>query len=454
MTFHSINPATDEPLGSYPAWGPSELEEALARSAAAAPTWGAMPVTERAARLKHLGEVIQSQRETLAQTITREMGKLIGEARAEVDKCTRGCDYYAAHAARFLAEEPVATDAHDTRVVYEPLGPVFTIMPWNFPLWQVMRFAIPALAAGNTVLLKHAPNVPQCAAAVAELAREAGLPEGVFEVLMIDEAMAAQVIEDERVRAVTLTGSERAGRSVAATAGAAVKKTVLELGGSDPFVVLEDADLEHAVAEAVHSRYQNCGQSCIAAKRFIVLDAVADRFIEAFRAQVEALTPGDPLEEGTRLAPMARHDLRDTLHAQVQDALAKGARAVTGCEPLPGPGAYYRPSILTDVAPGMRAFAEEVFGPVATVLRARDEAEAMRLANDTPYGLGGSVWTGDRERGVRLARALACGMAFVNEVVKSDPRLPAGGIKHSGYGRELSHHGLHEFVNAKTLWVA
>ena len=347
----------------------------------------------------------------------------------------------------------IESDAGRSLVYYQPLGTVLAVMPWNFPFWQVFRFAAPALVAGNTAVLKHASNVPQCALAIESVFREAGFPADTFRTLMISASQVAGVIEDRRIHAVTLTGSEPAGRQVAATAGAALKKSVLELGGSDAFVVLEDADLEMAVSQAVASRYLNAGQSCIAAKRFIVVEAIADRFVERYRKAVEELKAGDPLDEGTTLAPMARNDLRDELHRQVQESVSAGATLVTGGEPLPGKGAFYAPTILDHVRPGQRAYSEELFGPVAIVIRAADEGDAVRIANDSDFGLGSSVWSADSERGERVARRLEAGCSFVNGMVKSDPRLPFGGIKHSGYGRELSHHGIHEFVNAKTLWI-
>ncbi len=397
--------------------------------------------------------MLRRRRDELARLITREMGKLIHESTAEVEKCALACDYYAEHAPAFLADEPIASDAGKSCVAYQPLGTVLAVMPWNFPFWQVFRFAAPTLAAGNTALLKHASNVPQCARAVEQVFREAGFPEGVFRTLMIPAAAVGRVIEDERVHAVTLTGSEAAGRSVAGAAGRVLKKSVLELGGSDPFIVLDDADLEPTVQAAVASRYLNCGQSCIAAKRFILVGSVAEPFLEGLRAGAEALVPGDPLQERTTLAPMARHDLRDELHQQVLDSISAGAAPVTGCAPDTGPGAFYQASILDHVAPGMRAWEEELFGPVAIVIRAEDEEQALSIANASRFGLGGSVWTRDAKRGERMARRLECGAAFVNGMVKSDPRLPFGGIKASGYGRELSRHGIREFVNAKTMWI-
>jgi succinate-semialdehyde dehydrogenase/glutarate-semialdehyde dehydrogenase len=330
---------------------------------------------------------------------------------------------------------------------------VLAIMPWNFPVWQVFRFAAPALMAGNTGLLKHASNVPRSALAIEHLFVEAGFPQGVFKTLMIPAATVQRVIEDPRVHAVTLTGSESAGRKVAAVAGANLKKTVLELGGSDPFIVLPDADLDLAVKNAVASRYMNAGQSCIAAKRFIVTRAVADDFVAAFRDAVAELQPGDPMNETTTLAPMARRDLRDELHLQVTESIAQGAEKVIGCEAVDGPGSYYQASIIDHVKPGMCAYEEELFGPVAIVIRVEDEAEAVAVANSSRFGLGGSVWTQDTARGERLARQVDSGAVFVNGMVKSDPRLPFGGVKASGYGRELSRLGIQEFVNAKTVWV-
>ncbi len=453
MTFRSIDPATGETVHEHPVWDAATLEATLQEAARAAPAWAALPIEQRLGYLSRAAAILRERRDELARLITREMGKLYREAQAEVDKCAWVCDFYAEHAGEFLADEVRESDTRRALVVYQPLGTVLAVMPWNFPLWQVFRFAAPALAAGNTGLLKHASNVPLCALAIEEIWREAGVPAGVFRSLMIRADQVASVIDDPRVHAVTLTGSEPAGRQVAARAGNRIKKSVLELGGSDAFVVLEDADLEQAVAQGVASRFLNAGQSCIAAKRFILVDAVAEAFLERFRARVEALRVGDPMDPATELAPMARIDLRDELHAQVSRSIEQGATPLTGCRPLDGPGAFYAPSILDGVKPGMLAYEEELFGPVAIVIRARDQDDALRIANDSRFGLGGSVWTRDRARGEAFARAMACGSAFVNGMVKSDPRLPFGGIKASGYGRELSREGIREFVNIKTLWI-
>lgn len=453
MPFTSVNPATGEEFFRAEGHQPAQVEAILEDAATAASAWRDTPVEARCRVIDQAARVLKDKRDELARLVTLEMGKLIGEARAEIEKCAAACAYYAEHAPAFLADELIPTDAHRSLVAYQPLGTVLAVMPWNFPFWQAIRCAAPALAAGNTVLLKHASNVPQCALAIERVFEEAGLPEGVFRTLLVDSDAVAGLLADRRVHAVSLTGSERAGRAVAAVAGEHLKKAVLELGGSDPFIVLEDADLDAAVAQGVKSRFQNAGQSCIAAKRFLVVASVAEEFLARFAAAVEALVPGDPLDPGTRLAPMARRDLRDELHEQVADAVAHGADALAGGDALEGPGAFYRASILRGVAPGMRAWREEVFGPVALVISVRDEDEALRIANGSCFGLGGSVWTRDRTRGERLARRLECGAAFVNGMVKSDPRLPFGGVKDSGYGRELSRHGIREFVNAKTVWV-
>jgi succinate-semialdehyde dehydrogenase/glutarate-semialdehyde dehydrogenase len=453
MAFQTINPFTGEILQTFEAWNHERIESTLRQVAAATPNWAATPLPQRCDLLRKAADVLRTRKDTLARLITVEMGKLYTESQAEIEKCALGCEYYAENAADFLKDEIIATDAGKSYVAYQPLGTILAVMPWNFPFWQVFRFAAPALAAGNTGVLKHASNVPQCALAIEDIFKQAEFPDDVFRTLMIRAADVKAVIENPHIAAVTLTGSEPAGRSVAATAGDSIKKSVLELGGSDAFIVLEDADLVDTVKNAVISRFLNGGQSCIAAKRFIVVDAVADKFVPVFKAAVESLKTGDPMEPATTIAPMARVDLRDDLHQQVQDSVAAGAVALTGCEPLPGTGAFYKPSILDKVAPGMRAYEEELFGPVAIVIRAKDEQDALRIANESRFGLGGSVWTQDSARGERVARQLQCGAAFVNGFVKSDPRIPFGGVKASGYGRELSHHGIREFVNAKTIWI-
>jgi succinate-semialdehyde dehydrogenase/glutarate-semialdehyde dehydrogenase len=453
MSFTVINPATGETIKEVPAWDENQIENALAQAAAASPEWQARSFEDRATLMRKAAQTLRDNVDEYAATITREMGKLIGDARAEVEKCASVCDYYAENAAGFLKDTVLESDASNSYVAYLPLGTVLAVMPWNFPFWQVFRFAAPALMAGNTGLLKHASNVPDSALAIEDVFNRSGFPKGVFTTMMIRASQVAGIIEDPRVHAVTLTGSEPAGRQVASKAGDCLKKSVLELGGSDAFIVLEDADLDETVRYAIISRYLNTGQSCIAAKRFIVVDAIAEDFLARFKAGVEALKPGDPMDPNTTMGPMARADLRGELHAQVTDSIAAGAKAVTGCEPVEGPGAFYKASILDGVEPGMRAYSEELFGPVAIVIRARDEADALRIANESEFGLGGSVWTSDTARGERVARQVQSGCTFVNGFVKSDPRLPFGGIKRSGYGRELSSHGIHEFVNAKTIWI-
>ena len=453
MTVETINPATGQVEYRHELMTAAQVDAALAAAQAAFPAWSQLGLDARGDVLRAVGAALRRRRDDLQRTMTAEMGKLRREALAEVDKCADACDYYAGHAAGYLADQAVATEGRRSYVRYEPLGCVLAVMPWNFPVWQVFRFLAPAFMAGNVAVLKHASNVPRCADLIAQVLEEAGLPAGVFGVLHIDNAQAAEVVRDARVAAVTLTGSERAGRSVAGNAGQQLKKCVMELGGSDAFVVLEDADLDRTVAGAVASRFGNAGQTCIAAKRFIVVDAVADEFTRRFVEAAAALRLGDPGDAATTLAPMARQDLRDELHRQVLASIAQGARPLLGCEP-DASHAGYPASILDAVAPGMPAYEEELFGPVASILRVRDEAEAVRVANDTTFGLGGSVWTGDPERGERVARQLQVGAAFVNAIVRSDVRLPFGGTKRSGFGRELAGHGIHEFTNIKSVYVA
>ena len=453
MTVETINPATGKVEYTLELMDAAAIESILAASASAFPAWAALPLQERGDFLRKVGAQLRTRRDDIQKIMTAEMGKLRKEAIAEVNKCADACDYYADHAAEYLKDQPIATEASNSYVRFEPIGCVLAVMPWNFPIWQVFRFLAPALMAGNVAILKHASNVPRCADAIAEVLRDAGLPDGVFAAVHIDNEQAADVLRDKRIAAVTLTGSERAGRSIAANAGDQLKKCVMELGGSDAFVVLEDADLEKTIAGAVASRFGNVGQTCIAAKRFIVVDAIADAFVQRFVEAASKLKLGDPNDEATTLGPMARQDLRDELHKQVQASIAKGAKPLLGCEPDTS-HAGYPASILDHVAPGMAAYEQELFGPVASILRVRDEAEAVKVANDTSFGLGGSVWTGDSERGNRVARQLQCGAAFVNAIVKSDVRLPFGGTKRSGFGRELAEHGIHEFMNIKSVYVA
>ncbi len=457
MTIESTNPADGALIERYSALDSAALLDRVDATAAAAAQWSSEGIDRRAELLRQLAALLRARRDDLAQLITLEMGKLIVESEAEVEKCALVCEHYAEHAARYLADESVESDASRSLVAYQPLGTVLAVMPWNFPFWQLFRCAAPALAAGNTVLLKHASNVPGCALAIDRLFRDAsvqaGVGEDIFATLLIGADAVESVIEHPAVRAVSLTGSDTAGRRVAASAGAQLKKTVLELGGSDAFVVLDDADLDLAAEMAVRSRFMNAGQSCIAAKRFIVVESIAADFMERLRAGVEALRVGDPRDRETGLAPMARADLRETLHAQVRESIAAGAIAIIGGHPEERPGFYYAATILDHVGPGMPAYDDELFGPVAAVIRAADEPDALRIANDSRFGLGGSVWTRDPVRGERFARAMACGCAFVNGMVKSDPRLPFGGVGDSGYGRELWQAGIREFVNQKTIWV-
>jgi succinate-semialdehyde dehydrogenase/glutarate-semialdehyde dehydrogenase len=449
----SINPASGQTLNSFSPDTPEQIETKIAECHASFNTWCQTSLTKRSDLLRSVAKQLKKQQNSLALQITAEMGKLFSESLAEIAKCAWICEYYAEQAEAFLADEIIESDASQSRVIRQPLGTVLAIMPWNFPFWQVFRCAAPALMAGNTVLLKHASNVPGCAQAIERLFEDAGLPEGVFHDLVISSSQVADVIRDQRVHAVSLTGSESAGRSVAAVAGENLKKTVLELGGSDAFVVLEDAAIEQAVSNAMTSRFLNCGQSCIAAKRFIVVDEIADEFVEQLKTAIEQLKPGNPIDKKTTLAPMAREDLREELHQQVLKSLKLDATLLCGGKPVERNGFYYEATLLDNVKPGMPAYHEELFGPVAAVIRVADESQALKTANDSVFGLGGSVWTEDDTRGENFARQIECGCAFVNGMVKSDPRLPFGGIKNSGYGRELSLLGLHEFTNAKTIWI-
>jgi len=454
MSIQSINPATGDVLETFKETSREDLDRFLAAAHAAFLEWRTAPFATRAQRMREAARVLRTRRAEYARTMTLEMGKPIVQAEAEVDKCAWGCEYYADHAETFLAEQPRQTDASSSYVRFEPLGPVLAVMPWNFPFWQVFRFAAPALMAGDAAILKHASNVPRCALAIEAVFREAGFPRGLFSTVLVEAPAVAALIADPRIVAATLTGSDRAGSKVAEQAGRELKKTVLELGGSDPFIVLADADVAAAARTAADARLINSGQSCIAAKRFIVVEPVADEFLERFVDELRSRRVGDPVARETQVGPQARVDLRDALHRQVVESVKRGARLLLGGEIPAGKGAFYPPTLLTAVDKGMPAFDEETFGPVAAVVRAKDEADAVRLANDSAFGLGASLWTRDRARAERLASQVEAGSVFVNGLVKSDPRLPFGGIKRSGYGRELSEYGIREFVNIKSVWIA
>lgn len=456
-TVITRDPATGAEIARHPAFTPAQVEAGLATAHAAALAWGRQPLSVRLAGVRRLAQALRAEARPLAALITREMGKPLAESLGEVEKSATTALYYVEQAERLLADEPVAIDGVEAWVAWEPMGLILAVMPWNFPVWQVMRCALPTLAAGNGLLLKHAPNVTGCALALQRLATEAGLPAGLLSTLVIAEpevpATIERLIADERIAAVTLTGSNRAGAAVGAAAGRAAKKTVLELGGSDAFIVLEDADLDAAVAAAVKARFHNAGQSCVCAKRFIVSAAIAEAFTTRFVERVQALVVGDPTAATTQIGPLARADLRQALQSQVERSVAAGARLLCGGHPLPGPGAYYAPTVLADVRPGMAAFDEETFGPVATISVARDDADAVRLADATAFGLSVSLWSAAPERARHVARQLTTGAVFINAVTASDARLPFGGTRQSGHGRELAAAGLREFCNQRTWWV-
>ncbi|WP_178862192.1 NAD-dependent succinate-semialdehyde dehydrogenase [Thiomicrorhabdus cannonii] len=455
MTMQSINPANGELLAEFDTWDQETLDEVVTEAGYAFADWAKLtPIEDRCALMRNVAEVLRDDADLLAELITLEMGKTYAEAMAEIEKSAWVCEFYAEHGPAFLADEMVATDASKSYVAYLPLGVVLAVMPWNFPFWQVFRFAAPALVAGNIGLLKHASNVPQCALAIEEVFRKAGFPDYIFTTLMIGSDKVESVIRHPAVRAVSLTGSEPAGRKVAAIAGSELKKCVLELGGSDAFIVLDDAPMSKVIAGAVKGRFSNMGQSCIAAKRFIVDQFIANDFIQKFKEAVENhFVAGDPMDEETTLAPMARQDLLDELHDQVMRSVEMGAKIVTGGYQLDRPGSYYAPTILTDVTSNMPAYNEELFGPVAVVLKASEPAHALGIANAVDYGLGGSIWTGDLATAEAMARGMESGATYINSSTFSDPRLPFGGVKNSGYGRELSVHGIREFTNIKSIWI-
>ncbi|WP_353644371.1 NAD-dependent succinate-semialdehyde dehydrogenase [Mesorhizobium sp. WSM2239] len=455
MTFTAVNPATDKTVGSYEETSPAAVRHAVEQAHEASLQWRRRDIAERAKLMRAAGRLLRERAHRYGRLMAEEMGKPIKQGVAETQKCADGCDFFADNAARFLAPEIIDIGAAKSFVTFQPLGVILAIMPWNFPFWQVFRFAAPALMAGNAGVMKHSSNVPGCALAIEEVFGEAGFPEHLFRTLLIGSGSVDELIGHPLIRAVTLTGSGPAGRAVARKAGEMLKKTVLELGGSDAYLVLDDADVSFSAKASAEGRLVNSGQSCIAAKRFIVVDSLRSRFEEAFVEEMRAAKMGDPLSEDTAVGPLARHNLRDALHRQVETSLAKGARCLLGGKIPDGPGTFYPPTVLTDVRPGMPAYDEEMFGPVAAIIPVKDEATAINTANDSAFGLGGGIFTRDIDRGERLAvEAIEAGSVFVNRTVQSHPKLPFGGVKESGYGRELSHYGIKEFVNIKTVVVS
>jgi succinate-semialdehyde dehydrogenase / glutarate-semialdehyde dehydrogenase len=454
MAIASINPATGERLKEFSAFDDAEIEKRLSRAETAFRKYRRTTFTDRSVLLEATAELLFQEKKNFAEIITHEMGKLLRDSIAEVEKCARGCRFYAENGERFLEEEPAQTDAAESYVQYQPLGPVLAIMPWNFPFWQVFRFAAPALMTGNVGLLKHASNVPQCALAIEQIFCRAGFDDGVFQALLIEPEQVEELIIDQRIKAVTLTGSEKAGSAVASAAAREIKKSVLELGGSDAFIVMPSADFERALSTAVKARTINTGQSCIAAKRFMIADQIYDEFLDQFVARMRALKVGDPMDETTEIGPLATEQILHGVHEQVQKTIAAGAKLLTGGNRIHGPGFFYEPTVLVDVPKKSPAYREEVFGPVASIFRVRDAHDAIELANDTTFGLGSSAWTNDREEQKLFASELEAGMVFINAMVASDPRLPFGGVKRSGFGRELGAAGIREFTNTKTIWIS
>src|SRR5437667_554423 len=454
MAIASINPATGEKRKEFCPFDDAEIEKRLTCAEKAFRKYRRTTFTERSELLHAVGELLFQEKEKCAEIITLEMGKLFHDSVAEIEKCARGCRFYAENGERFLEDEVAQTDAAKSYVQYQPLGPVLAIMPWNFPFWQVFRFAGPALLAGNVGLLKHASNVPQCALAIEQIFCRAGFHDGVFQTLLIEPDQVEKVIVDPRVKAVTLTGSEKAGSAVASSAAREIKKSVLELGGSDAFIVMPSADFGRALSTAVKARTINTGQSCIAAKRFIIADVIYDEFLNQFVERMRALKVGDPFDETTEIGPLASEQILQGVHDQVQKTIAAGARLLTGGNRIHGPGFFYEPTVLVDVPNDSPAHREEVFGPVASIFRVRDADEAIDFANDTTFGLAASAWTNDPEEQKLFASDLDTGMVFINAMVASDPRLPFGGVKRSGFGRELGAAGIREFTNATTIWIA
>jgi succinate-semialdehyde dehydrogenase / glutarate-semialdehyde dehydrogenase len=454
MPIASINPATGEKLKEFSPFDDAEIEKRLSRAENAFRKYRRTTFTERSELLHAVTELLFQEKKKFAEIITLEMGKLFRDSVAEIEKCARGCRFYAENGERFLEDEVAQTDAAESYVQYQPLGPVLAIMPWNFPFWQVFRFAAPALTVGNVGLLKHASNVPQCALAIEEIFCRAGFDDGVFQTLLIEPEQVEKVIVDPRVKAVTLTGSEKAGSAVASTAAREIKKSVLELGGSDAFIVMPSADFETALSTAVKARTINTGQSCIAAKRFLIADQIYDEFLNQFAARMRAFKVGDPMDEATEIGPLATEHILQGVHDQVQKTIAAGAKLLTGGNRIQSPGFFYEPTVLVNVPKESPAYREEVFGPVAAIFRVRNADEAIKLANDTTFGLGSSAWTNDREEQKLFASELDTGMVFINAMVASDPRLPFGGVKRSGFGRELGAAGIREFTNTKTIWIS
>jgi succinate-semialdehyde dehydrogenase/glutarate-semialdehyde dehydrogenase len=453
MTIATTNPATGEVLKKFVELSDSEIAAKIARSAAVFSEYRKTPFAERARMMSKAAAILEAEKEAFARIMTTEMGKPFRAAVDEALKCAWGCRYYAENAERFLTDEVVETTASRSYISYQPLGPILAVMPWNFPFWQVFRFVAPALMAGNAALLKHASNVPQSALEIEKIILRAGFPEGVFQTLLIGSSKVARILDDPRVVAATLTGSEGAGIHVGTAAAKKIKKVVLELGGSDPFIVMPSADLEKAVATAVKARIVNNGQSCIAAKRFIVAEKIADEFERKFVSKMEALKVGDPFDETTDLGPLSTADGLTTLDEDVRKTVAAGARVLTGGKPLDRPGNYYAPTVLTNIPKDSPAYREELFGPVASIFRARDVNDAIRIANDTRFGLGASAWTNDRAEREKFINEIEAGMVFINQMVASDPRVPFGGVKQSGHGRELAEFGIREFTNIKTVWI-
>ena len=454
MAIATINPATGQTIKTFTPLTDAEIETKLSLAQSTFEQYRHTTFTQRSQWLNNAADILEQDSLKFAQIMTTEMGKTLQSAIAEAEKCAKVCRFYAEKAEEFLADVAIASDASQSYVAYQPLGTILAVMPWNFPFWQVFRFAAPALMAGNVGILKHASNVPQCALAIESIIHRAGFPAGAFQTLLIGADRVESIIEDERVKAATLTGSEPAGAALASAAGKQIKKVVLELGGSDPFIVLESADLEEAVATGVKARMLNNGQSCIAAKRSIVAESIADRFESQLISQFKALTVGDPMQKDTDIGPLATDKIRSQLDRQVKQAVDRGAKVLIGGEPITDrPGNFYPPTILTNIPPDSPVAQEEFFGPVALLFRVKDIDEAIALANNIPFGLGASAWTRDTAQSKRLTAELEAGAVFINGMVKSDPRLPFGGIKRSGYGRELSSQGIHEFVNIKTVWI-